>query len=302
MTFGLDIWQLVDLDSSTVTEEVVLQWLVQPWIRAFYRVSEWVIEKRSVSHSTNNRSCLLTNLYRQLIALEITNKPTVSARNAWEKCDPDANNWLVKQAYSSNHNVEERILKIGGDVTIELWLCWEGNVPVTVFSNSCYEPFLAIIINIHVYVCALYTCKDAIVSWWIGPWSAGQDFSAVWHTNRRNLAGKKTVMRVSAICNKNIILRLNLCSPLPEIDIIEAVMIIWRVRGKIISSVLYSIVCNNWAQCNAHTWTDLTVVCWLGLAYLWLYCVLHFICVRLSFWGLFFVMHCESIKNKNKPL
>jgi len=30
-------------------------------------------------------------------------------------------------------------------------------------------------------------------------------------------------------------------------------------------------------QCT-HIWTDLTVVCWLDLALLWLYCVLQFIC------------------------
>jgi len=39
-------------------------------------------------------------------------------------------------------------------------------------------------------------------------------------------------------------------------------------------------------QCT-HIWT---VVCWLDLAFLWLYCVLHFICVRLSFLGLFCAM------------
>jgi len=38
--------------------------------------------------------------------------------------------------------------------------------------------------------------------------------------------------------------------PFPQIDIIRAVMIVWRVRGKIIRSVL----CNNCAQCNAHTY------------------------------------------------
>jgi len=68
-------------------------------------------------------------------------------------------------------------------------------------------------------------------------------------------------------------------------------MIVWRVRGKIIRSVLCSIVCNSCAQCNAHTYkTDLTVVYWLDLAFLWLYCVLQFIFVRLSFLGLFCVI------------
>jgi len=43
-------------------------------------------------------------------------------------------------------------------------------------------------------------------------------------------------------------------SPFPQIDIIGAVVIVWRVRGKIIRSVLCSIVCNNCAQCDAHTY------------------------------------------------
>ena len=41
--------------------------------------------------------------------------------------------------------------------------------------------------------------------------------------------------------------------PFPQIDIIGEVVIVWRVRGKIIRSVLFNIVCNNCAQCNAHT-------------------------------------------------
>jgi len=39
-------------------------------------------------------------------------------------------------------------------------------------------------------------------------------------------------------------------TPLPQIDIIGAMLIVWRVRGKIIRSGL----CNNCAQCNAHTY------------------------------------------------
>jgi len=49
-------------------------------------------------------------------------------------------------------------------------------------------------------------------------------------------------------------------SPFPQIDITGAVMIVWRVRGKTIRSVLCSIMCNNCAQCSAHIWTDLTVL------------------------------------------
>jgi len=41
-------------------------------------------------------------------------------------------------------------------------------------------------------------------------------------------------------------------SPFPQIDIIGAMVVVWRVRGKIIRSVLCNIVCNNCAQCNAH--------------------------------------------------
>jgi len=44
-------------------------------------------------------------------------------------------------------------------------------------------------------------------------------------------------------------------SPFPQIDIIGAAMVIvWRVTGKIIRSALCNIVCNNCAQCNAHTY------------------------------------------------
>ena len=40
----------------------------------------------------------------------------------------------------------------------------------------------------------------------------------------------------------------------PEIDIIGAMVIVWRVRGKTVRSVLCNVVCNNCAQCDAHTY------------------------------------------------
>jgi len=43
-------------------------------------------------------------------------------------------------------------------------------------------------------------------------------------------------------------------APFPQIDIIRAVVIVWRARGKIIRSVLCSIVCNNCTQWTAHTY------------------------------------------------
>ena len=44
--------------------------------------------------------------------------------------------------------------------------------------------------------------------------------------------------------------------PFPQIDIIGDVVTVWRVRGKTIRSVLCNIVCNNCAQCDAHTQTN----------------------------------------------
>jgi len=43
-------------------------------------------------------------------------------------------------------------------------------------------------------------------------------------------------------------------------------------------------------QCT-HIRTDLTVVCWLDLAFLWLHCVLQFICVR---FGFFVIILCYN--------
>jgi len=42
--------------------------------------------------------------------------------------------------------------------------------------------------------------------------------------------------------------------PFPQVDIIGAMVIVWRIRGKIVRSVLCNIVCNNCAQCSAHTY------------------------------------------------
>ena len=47
---------------------------------------------------------------------------------------------------------------------------------------------------------------------------------------------------------------LHCAPPFPQIDIIGAVVIVWRVRGKTVRSVLCNIVCNNCAQCDARTY------------------------------------------------
>jgi len=51
--------------------------------------------------------------------------------------------------------------------------------------------------------------------------------------------------------------------PFPQIDIIRAMVIVWRVREKIIRSVLWNIVCNNCAQCIAHTYEADVTVLWI---------------------------------------
>jgi len=42
--------------------------------------------------------------------------------------------------------------------------------------------------------------------------------------------------------------------PFPQIDIIGAMVIVWRARGKIIRSVLCNMMCNNCTQWTAHTY------------------------------------------------
>ena len=59
-----------------------------------------------------------------------------------------------------------------------------------------------------------------------------------------------------AICTRYVSLCISHCRfyfNFPQIDIIGAMMIVWRARGKIIMSVLCSIVCNNCTQWTAHT-------------------------------------------------
>ena len=77
-------------------------------------------------------------------------------------------------------------------------------------------------------------------------------------------------------------LSLAVSTPFPQIDIIGAVVIVWRVRGKTIRSVLCNIVCNNCAQCDAHTYEktnsslDWVLSHWAHFTVLdsFLYCVL----------------------------
>ena len=88
--------------------------------------------------------------------------------------------------------------------------------------------------------------------------------------------------------------------PFPQIDIIGAMLIVWRVKGKIIRSVLCSIVFNNCAQCNTHTyeqtyssldwvlshWAHFTVLRFI-FVYVRIFCaVLYIACSSIvSWWG-----------------
>ena len=50
-------------------------------------------------------------------------------------------------------------------------------------------------------------------------------------------------------------------SPFPPVDIIWAMMIVWRIRGKIIWTVLCCVVYDSCTQRYAHTWAVLNVEC-----------------------------------------
>jgi len=66
-------------------------------------------------------------------------------------------------------------------------------------------------------------------------------------------------------------------TPFPQIDIIGDVVIVRRVRGKTIRSVLCNIVCKNCAQCDAHTYEQTnSSMDWVGLIGPISPCEIHF--------------------------
>jgi len=92
------------------------------------------------------------------------------------------------------------------------------------------------------------------------------------------------------------------CSPpFHQTDIIGAMVIVWRARGKIVRSVLCSILCNNCTQWTAHThmnrtnssldwvlshWAHFTVLRFIFVYVL--YCVWLYIacmCSTVTWWG-----------------
>jgi len=71
--------------------------------------------------------------------------------------------------------------------------------------------------------------------------------------SRLSLSRLLQVQRVTNFLRIKLYILLKVVPPFPQIDIIGDVVIVWRVRGKIIRSVLCNIMCNNCAQCDAHT-------------------------------------------------
>jgi len=85
----------------------------------------------------------------------------------------------------------------------------------------------------------------------------------------------------------------------PQVDIIEAMVVVWWVRGKIIRSVRCRILCNNCAQCSAHTFEQteqffvviLSVTVYLcSISFLGLFCAIVYLrvclcCVKCSFFS-----------------
>ena len=87
------------------------------------------------------------------------------------------------------------------------------------------------------------------------------------------------------------------CPPFPQIDIVGAMAIAWRVRGKIIRSVLCNIVCNNCAQCNAHTYKQTQQFSGLLVFSLGLYfTVLRFIFVYVLCISLYIACMCNMVR------
>jgi len=80
--------------------------------------------------------------------------------------------------------------------------------------------------------------------------------------------------------------------PFPQIDI-GAVVIVWRARGKIIRSVLCSIVCNSCTQWTAHTYEQTNSSLDWVLSHWAHFTVLRFIFVHVLF--LYLTVYCMHV-------
>ena len=122
------------------------------------------------------------------------------------------------------------------------------------------------------------------------PYSTNNDclldvLSGQFTSTRDDHYASRSACWISVCCHLAQWLNLSRKSPFPlssnrhhQIGIIVAMVIVWRVRGKIIRSVLCSVVYNSYAQCKPNSCLLVRFSFFLGL-----YCVLQFICVRFSF-------------------
>jgi len=84
------------------------------------------------------------------------------------------------------------------------------------------------------------------------------DCSQILHSDKDDqilLQWYTTQIRQLLTSHRRLIFPLSVTRPFPQIDVIGAVVIVWRREIYQVCSVQYC------AQCNAHTWTDLTVLC-----------------------------------------
>ena len=103
-------------------------------------------------------------------------------------------------------------------------------------------------------------------------------------------ADRCTISCIDALHTRSAV---SLSSPFPQIDIIGAMVIVWMVRGKIIRSVLSNIVCNDCAQCNAHTYEQTNSSLDWVLSHWAHFTVLRFIMVALCNRADHYILPCD---------
>jgi len=118
----------------------------------------------------------------------------------------------------------------------------------------------------------------------LGKWRVGAGIGMVERelSKGRGAGGPSRLVVVSAYASHNYMDTSECVSlPFPQIDIIGAMVIVWRVREKIIRSVLCNIVCNSCAQCNAHIYEQTLTVLWIGFCLTGpiLLCIDSFLCM-----------------------
>jgi len=157
-------------------------------------------------------------------------------------------------------------------------ICWEAGVWLPALNNFCHSFLSSSVLLSATYFpfirslsrCILFTTSCSL------PPHSSLDY----------------IMQYSCLstCHNHICVFPLCLIPFPQIDIIGAMVIVWRVRGKIIRSVLCNIICNNCAQCNAHTYNrpnsslDWVLSHWA-----------HFTVLRFIFVSVLLCVHCMHV-------